>query len=146
MVAEALNKYNLPAELLELEITENIMMHHLNESLQTLEQLKKLGIQISIDDFGTGYSSLSYIKKFPIDSLKIDKSFIEDLVNDPNDAAIVTAIIAMAQQLNIKVVVEGVETEEQLAFFKNNNYDVLVQGYYFCRPVPADQIAYIFSD
>ncbi|MEC9411211.1 MAG: EAL domain-containing protein [Pseudomonadota bacterium] len=145
LIEASLNRYQLPAEYLEVEITENLMMHHLNESFSILEKLKNIGVKIFIDDFGTGYSSLSYIKKFPIHALKIDKSFIDDLVNDENDAAIVTAIIAMAKQLKLEVVVEGVETEEQLAFFKDNDYEVVLQGYYFCAPLPANEIRYIYE-
>jgi EAL domain-containing protein (putative c-di-GMP-specific phosphodiesterase class I) len=145
VIAGALERYELPPELLELEITENIMVQHLAETLNTLERLKSLGVKIAIDDFGTGYSSLSYIKKFPIDSLKIDKSFIKDLATDANDAAIVNAIVEMAKQLNIEVVVEGIETEEQLSFFKNNKERIVVQGYYFCRALPAEQITYIYG-
>ncbi|WP_289284305.1 MULTISPECIES: EAL domain-containing protein [unclassified Methylophaga] len=145
LIEASLNRYQLPAEYLEVEITENLMMHHLNESFAILEKLKNIGVKIFIDDFGTGYSSLSYIKKFPIHALKIDKSFIDDLVNDENDAAIVTAIIAMAKQLKLEVVVEGVETEEQLAFFRDNDYAVTVQGYYFCAPLPANEIRYIYQ-
>jgi len=145
LIEASLDRYQLPAEYLEVEITENLMMHHLNESFAILEKLKNIGVKIFIDDFGTGYSSLSYIKKFPIHALKIDKSFIDDLVNDDNDAAIVTAIIAMAKQLKLEVVVEGVETEEQLAFFKDNDYEVVLQGYYFCAPLPANEIRYIYE-
>ncbi|SFK37847.1 EAL domain-containing protein [Methylophaga sulfidovorans] len=145
LIEATLERYQLPAEYLEVEITENLMMHHLNESFSILEKLKNIGVKIFIDDFGTGYSSLSYIKKFPIHALKIDKSFIDDLVSDDNDAAIVTAIIAMAKQLKLEVVVEGVETEQQLAFFKDNNYEVVLQGYYFCEPLPANEIRYIYE-
>ena len=98
-----------------------------------------MGIELSLDDFGTGYSSLSYLKRFPIDKLKIDQSFVHDITTDPDDESMVAAIIVMAHQLNIRVVAEGVETEAQLAFLREQGCDEY-QGYYFSRPLPADEL------
>ena len=133
-VMNALDETGLSPELLELEITESIMMEHLDATLDILGKLKKVGVRFSVDDFGTGYSSLSYLKRLPIHTLKIDRSFIKDIVSDPNDAAIVAAITAMAQQLNLEVVAEGVETREQLEFLRGFRCQS-IQGYYFSKPL-----------
>ncbi len=138
-VVKALEESELPPYLLELEITESIMMHNLSETLKTIKRLKEIGVKISIDDFGTGYSSLSYLKTFPIDTLKIDKSFINNIATNSDDAAIVSAIIAMAKQLQLEVVAEGVETQEQVTILKKQNCH-LIQGYYFSKPVVAEEI------
>ena len=106
--------------------------------INKLNVLNKMGIHLSIDDFGTGYSSLSYIRRFPIDTIKIDKSFIHDITLDSDDASLITAIIAMAKSLGMNVVAEGVETAEQYRFLQDHNCN-LVQGYYFCKPVPQDK-------
>lgn len=137
-VKSALDSSGLPPDLLELEITESIMMQHVDITMTIINRLKGLGVRFSVDDFGTGYSSLSYLKKFPIDTLKIDKSFIADIVNDPNDDAIVSAIIVMAKQLRLEVIAEGVETIEQLDFLRNLRCDT-IQGYYFSKPIPGDE-------
>lgn len=136
-VMQALNETGLPPSLLELEITESIMMDHLDATLDILGTLKQAGIRFSVDDFGTGYSSLSYLKQFPIHTLKIDKSFVNDIVSDPNDAAIVAAITAMAQRLNLDIVAEGVETQEQLAFLTELRCP-FIQGYYFSKPLSGE--------
>lgn len=104
-----------------------------------------MGVQIAIDDFGTGYSSLSYLKHFPVDTLKVDRCFVQDLVHDRHDAAITTAIIEMSHHLSLKVVAEGVETKEQFLFLEQNSCD-LVQGYLFSRPLPADEFANLLQD
>lgn len=137
-VKSALDKSGLPPDLLELEITESIMMQHVDITMTIINRLKGLGVRFSVDDFGTGYSSLSYLKKFPIDTLKIDKSFIADIIDDPNDNAIVSAITVMAKRLKLEVIAEGVETIEQLDFLRNLRCDT-IQGYYFSKPIPGDE-------
>lgn len=123
---------------LELEITESTAMQSIENTVAILEQLSQLGIQISIDDFGTGYSSLNYLKKFPLTRLKIDRSFIQDIVEDPDDAEIVKAIVAMAHSLKLEVVAEGVENEEQLMYLRSIECDH-VQGYLFSKPLPSNE-------
>ena len=139
-VVRALDRHGCPSELLELEITEGVLMQETADTLQTLEALNKLGVGLAIDDFGIGYSSLSYLKRFPVDCLKIDQSFVRDVTVDPDDAAIVTAIIGLAHSLGLAVVAEGVEDASQLAFIRNAGCDE-AQGFHFSRPMPADQIA-----
>ena len=124
---------------IELEITESILMGNTNETIAMLRKLKELGIKISIDDFGTGYSSLNYLKRFPVDKLKIDRSFVQDITSDPDDATIVTAIVALAHSLQLEVVAEGVETAEQLEFLARLGCDQY-QGYFFSKPLPAKEI------
>lgn len=135
-IADLLKEINMAPGRLELELTESLIMPNAEETIETLRSLKGLGIQLSVDDFGTGYSSLSYLKRFPIDILKIDQSFIFDIGADSDDTALVTAIIAMAHKLRLKVVAEGVETEEQEAFLRQHQCDY-VQGYLFGKPIPA---------
>ncbi|MBF0587531.1 MAG: EAL domain-containing protein [Magnetococcales bacterium] len=138
LVAETLEDTGLPPEYLELEITESMVMEDVDRAIETMELLRAMGLYISVDDFGTGYSSLGSLKKFPIQFLKIDRSFIKDLSDDPNDAAIVSAIISMAHTLQLEVIAEGVESAEQLAFLKQLACNEL-QGYLFSPPVPAGQ-------
>ena len=137
-VARVLQETGLEPALLEFEITESMVMHNSEHAVKLLNKLKAMGIHISIDDFGTGYSSLAYLKRFPIDSLKIDRSFILDIPDDKGDAAITQAVIAMAHTLGLKVIAEGVETREQFNFLRKNRCDEM-QGYYFSAPLPADQ-------
>lgn len=137
-VAGVLKQAGLDAAWLELELTESMLMQQVEGPEKLLRALKDIGIQLSIDDFGTGFSSLSYLKRFPIDYLKIDRSFIQDVPGDPNDAAIVKAVIAMAASLNLKVVAEGVETQEQIDFLHNHGCDD-VQGFFFSQPVPTEK-------
>jgi diguanylate cyclase (GGDEF)-like protein len=146
-VAQVLKDTQLPAELLELELTESVVMNNVQENIVRLHALKSMGVSLSVDDFGTGYSSLSYLKRFPIDTLKIDRSFIMDIASDENDAAIVAAILALAKSLNLDVVAEGVETESQLQILENMQPDknMLIQGYYFHRPMPANDCAKVFT-
>ena len=134
-VTQVLQETGLPPHWLELEITESTLILDVQDSIATLNELTELGINISIDDFGTGYSSLSYLKRFPITSIKIDQSFVRDIHTDPDDAAIVSAIIAMAQGLNMKTIAEGVETLDQLVFLRSRDCNA-IQGYYFSKPVP----------
>ncbi len=140
MAREALAATGINPAHLELELTEGVLMKNAEETIETLNALKRMGLALTIDDFGTGYSSLSYLKRFPIDSLKIDKSFVADVTSDSNNAAIVTAIIAMARKLNINVIAEGVETEEQRLFLQNNGCSDM-QGYLFGRPVDLSTIS-----
>lgn len=138
-----LDETGLPPRLLELEITESSAMLSPDTSIRTLYELKKLGLRISLDDFGTGHSSLSYLKRFPIDTLKIDQSFVRDITTDPDTAAIVTAIIAMAHSLRLKVIAEGVEFTEQANFLRRHGCDQL-QGFLITPPVPPDEfLAYV---
>jgi len=137
-VREVIEETGLPARMLELEITESSAMQNPENSVRTLYELKKLGVRISLDDFGTGHSSLSYLKRFPIDTLKIDQSFVHDITHDPDTAAIVTAIIAMAHSLRLKVIAEGVEFTEQSTFLKRYSCDQM-QGYLIKAPVPVDR-------
>jgi diguanylate cyclase (GGDEF)-like protein/PAS domain S-box-containing protein len=139
-VTQALKSSGFDPQLLELELTESILIHNTDNVLATVQRLKLLGVKLSIDDFGTGYSSLSYLKRFDVDKLKIDQSFIRDLGTDPDDAAIILAIIQMARSLNLKTIAEGVETAEMLSQLQQFKCDE-AQGYYFARPMPAQVFA-----
>jgi diguanylate cyclase (GGDEF)-like protein/PAS domain S-box-containing protein len=139
-VAAALRRHDLRARCLELEVTESAVMQDPEQTTAILSGLKAIGVRISLDDFGTGYSSLNYLKRFPIDTLKIDQSFIHDITSDPDDAAIARSVISLAHSLKHQVVAEGVETEAQLAFLRRHQCDQ-IQGYHFCRPLPADEFA-----
>jgi len=138
-VTEILEDKNLDSRFLELEITESMLMDDIQDTIEKLKQLKLLGLTLSIDDFGTGYSSLSYLKQFPVDILKVDREFVKDIPNNKSDMAISSAVIAMAHKLNLKVVAEGIETEEQLEFLKQNDCEI-GQGYYFGKPMPVDEM------
>lgn len=138
-VVQVLADTRLEARWLEFEVTESGLMENIESAQQTLTEIRKLGVLISIDDFGTGYSSLAHLKKLPIDALKIDKSFISDLGRDPDDAAIVTATIAMAKSMDLKVVAEGVETQEQVDFLTNLGCEEL-QGFYFSEALPPSEL------
>lgn len=139
LVAQALTEANLPAQWLELELTESIIMDSAERSIVALKALKALGVRLAIDDFGTGYSSLSYLKRFPLDKLKIDQSFVAGMSSDANDLAIATAVVAMAHSLGLEVLAEGVETAVQLNMLRSLGCET-VQGYLLGRPVPADQL------
>ncbi|MYM68174.1 EAL domain-containing protein [Pseudoduganella sp. FT55W] len=136
-VLRAIREHGIAPELLELELTESSLMSNAEETITVLQNLKALGIQISIDDFGTGYSSLAYLKRFPIDKLKIDIAFVREVTSNPDDAAIVLAIINMAHSLKLNVIAEGVEKDAQLSYLRRHGCDEM-QGYYFSRPLPAD--------
>jgi diguanylate cyclase (GGDEF)-like protein/PAS domain S-box-containing protein len=138
-VAAVLRRHDLPASWLELEITEGMLTHSTEDVIHMMGELARLGIGLSLDDFGTGFSSLSYLKRFPIDTLKIDRSFVTGIPSDANDCAIASAIASMAKQLNLHVVAEGVETAAQLAFLKKLGCDE-VQGYLFSPPVEASAL------
>ncbi|RXT07119.1 EAL domain-containing protein [Ammoniphilus sp. CFH 90114] len=139
LVSDVLNETGLEPQYLKLELTETDMMENTDEILATLQQLKNMGIKIMIDDFGKGYSSLGYLKKFPVDILKIDQSFIREIESSPSEREIVIAILQLAQILDLQVIAEGIETEEQFAFLRKHDCDVM-QGYYFSKPLPLREI------
>ncbi|WP_049786945.1 EAL domain-containing protein [Brumicola nitratireducens] len=139
MIKRALDDSGLPASLLEVELTESAVMNDVDHNITRLNQIRDMGVAISIDDFGTGYSSLSYLKKFPINTLKIDRSFIITIDSDPDDAAIVEAIIALASTLNLTVIAEGVETHGQLKTLNRFHCDI-IQGFYFSKAVSAEEV------
>ncbi len=139
-IADILEETRLPPGGLEVEITESMVMQNPERAVTTLTRLREMGISVSIDDFGTGYSSLGYLKRFPVDNVKVDRSFIKDLPHDQDDAAITRAVIAMAQSLRMRVIAEGVETREQLNFLREHGCDEC-QGYYLSRPLPAAEFA-----
>ena len=134
-VKDVVLKYDLKPGDLELEITESVAMEDADNTLRMLAQLRELGLELAIDDFGTGYSSLSHLKLMPLQRLKIDRSFVKDIENDPDDAAICAATISLAHNLGLTVIAEGVETEAQVAFLKKSHCDEF-QGYYFAKPIP----------
>jgi EAL domain-containing protein (putative c-di-GMP-specific phosphodiesterase class I) len=137
-IQDAIEAVALPPHTLEFEITESVAMHNAEDSIGIMRQLKGLGIRLALDDFGTGYSSLAYLKRFPIDKVKIDKTFVSDIPDDTNDLAIVSAIIAMAHALGVKVQAEGVETQAQVDFLRECGCE-LAQGYLFGRALPSDE-------
>jgi len=140
VVMEVLATYAMPASELELEITESALMDDIGRASESLQRLKEQGVKVSIDDFGTGYSSLAYLKRLAIDSLKIDRTFVRDICHDEDDAAIVSAVVAMAQRLQLTVVAEGVETTDQLEFLRQQGCDQM-QGYLLSRPMAGHLLA-----
>jgi len=138
-IQRSLSDYNIHPSRLEFEITESMVMEDVNSATRTMAKMRDLGVKISIDDFGTGYSSLAYLKNFPIDSVKIDRSFIKELPHNQNDVAITTAILAMAERLGIKVIAEGVETAAQQDFLHRHGCH-LMQGYLFAKPTDVAQL------
>jgi diguanylate cyclase (GGDEF)-like protein/PAS domain S-box-containing protein len=139
-VAEALVAAKLPAKYLELEVTESAVMRDTETAVEMLRRLRELGVKIAMDDFGTGYSSLYYLKQLPLDRLKIDQSFVRDVTTNPDDSAIIKAIISLGHILELRVLAEGVETAEQLDFLRDNHCDEM-QGYHLARPMPASEFA-----
>jgi len=138
-VGQVLEATRLPAHCLELEITESVVMQNASEAAVMLEQMHHMGVGLSIDDFGTGYSSLAYLKRFPIQKLKIDQSFVRDIPGDSDDAAIVQAIVAMAHGLRLKVVAEGVEREDQLDYLRMLGADEY-QGFHFSKALSPREV------
>ncbi|MBK1648314.1 putative bifunctional diguanylate cyclase/phosphodiesterase [Rhabdochromatium marinum] len=143
-VQQALDQSGIPSECLTLELTEGVVIEDIQGTVEKMQDLKALGVRLSIDDFGTGYSSLAYLKQLPIDELKIDRSFIQDVCTDSNDVALVEAILAVCRHLKVAVVAEGVETEEQLQFLRTRHCD-LYQGYFFSMPLPTDEFMQTFD-
>jgi EAL domain-containing protein (putative c-di-GMP-specific phosphodiesterase class I) len=140
LVRNALESSGLPADQLELEVTESLLMEDVEAARTSLTELKDLGVRISVDDFGTGYSSMNYLKRFPIDTLKIDQSFVREVPTDPDDTAITSAIIALGHALRLDVVAEGVETNPQLDFLHDQGCD-RAQGYLLSKPQGATEFA-----
>ena len=136
-MTQSLVETGIPPQLLELEITESVLVQDAPETMRVFRDLNDLGVSLSLDDFGTGYSSLSYLKKFPMQVLKIDKAFVRDLGRSEDDDSLVTAIVAMAHSLKMEVVAEGVETRSQFEFLSELDVE-LVQGYYFSRPLDVE--------
>ncbi len=145
LIATSLSATGLDASCLTLELTESSLIEHADATTRMLQAVKALGVQLALDDFGTGYSSLSYLKRFPIDTVKIDRSFVHDIPSDPNDAALAKAIIAMAHSLNVQVIAEGVETAAQLEFLQAHQADA-IQGYLISRPVPAEMLVQLLLE
>ena len=139
LIAANLKSHDLPGELLELELTESLFLEDVTAMTKTLSRLKDLGVTLAVDDFGTGYSSLAYLKRYPIDKIKIDRSFISDIPHNADDVAITTAIINLADSLGLQVVAEGVETQEQADFLERHHCDY-IQGYLVSYPLPPDEI------
>ncbi|MBD2539652.1 bifunctional diguanylate cyclase/phosphodiesterase [Coleofasciculus sp. FACHB-SPT36] len=145
VVNQTLEETGLKASYLELEVTESLLMGDVQRSVNTLEQLRNLGILLALDDFGTGYSSLNYLKRFPVTMLKIDRSFVQDVTSNPDSAAVTDAIIALAKSLRLNITAEGIETQEQLDYLQRRGCEE-GQGFYFSRPVPADAIAQMLQE
>jgi EAL domain-containing protein (putative c-di-GMP-specific phosphodiesterase class I) len=139
-IREALAEHRLDPAYLEVEITESALMSDPEESVSILRKLSEMGVQVSVDDFGTGYSSMSYLQRFPIDKLKIDRTFISDVTSSNDDASIVSAIVSLGHTLKLKVIAEGVETPEQLEFLQMLGCDQY-QGFHYSKPMPAEEFA-----
>jgi diguanylate cyclase (GGDEF)-like protein len=144
IVSQILEETGMAAHYLELEVTESSLVSDIQRSIKTLEQLRELGISLALDDFGTGYSSLNYLKRFPVNMLKIDRSFVQDVTSNPDSAAVTDAIIALAKSLRLNITAEGIETQAQLDYLQQRGCHE-GQGFYFSRPIPADKIAQILT-
>ena len=144
-VALILAETGLAADYLELEVTESCVMCNPEDAIETLNALRQIGVHISIDDFGTGYSSMGYLKRFPIDAIKIDRSFVMGVPHDANDSAIAAAVISLGHSLGLRVIGEGVETQEQLAFLTAKGCDE-IQGFLFAHPLAAELLKPIFQN
>jgi EAL domain-containing protein (putative c-di-GMP-specific phosphodiesterase class I) len=140
LVHDIISTTGINPEYLELELTESMLIRNASATINALNTLSSLGVRFAIDDFGTGYSSLSYLRRFPIDTIKIDRSFIHDVTDNPDDAAIASAIIVMGQNLSLNVIAEGVENQQQLEFLSSRNCHYL-QGNLFSRPLPAEEFS-----
>jgi len=144
LLKEIIRDTGLRADFIELEITESLIMKDIDFTLNMLKDLKSIGVKISLDDFGTGYSSLNYLKKLPIDTIKIDKSFIDEITEDSKEEAIAESIITLAHKMNLSVIAEGIETEKQLEFIKEQKCDK-AQGFYFSKPLPVEEVEKLLS-
>jgi diguanylate cyclase (GGDEF)-like protein len=144
VVKQILKETGLQASYLELEVTESFLMGDIQRSVQTLQELRELGIWLALDDFGTGYSSLNYLKRFPVNMLKIDRSFVQDVTSNPDSAAVTDAIIALAKSLQLKITAEGVETQEQMEYLQKRSCQE-GQGFYFSKPAPAEKITEVLK-
>jgi EAL domain-containing protein (putative c-di-GMP-specific phosphodiesterase class I) len=145
MVCSLLSETGLDPRYLELELTEGVLIKHAEFTAAILQILRKRGVKVTVDDFGTGYSSLSYLQRFPVDALKIDQSFVRQISNAGDDTTIVKAVIGMARGLKLRVIAEGVETLEEVAFLRAYRCEE-AQGYYFSPPVPARQFAMLLRN
>jgi EAL domain-containing protein (putative c-di-GMP-specific phosphodiesterase class I) len=145
LIKKVLSDAGLPAEKLELELTEGVIMSNARASTDALVELKELGCSLSVDDFGTGYSSLSYLSKFPLDELKIDRSFVIEYDQSPRSASLISAIIAMGKSLNLTLVAEGVDDPGQYQFLREQQVDI-IQGYLFSKPIPADEFTVLLKN
>ena len=143
-VKSLLNKINVPPSSIEMELTEHTVIHCFEDALNKMNQLIDLGFTFSLDDFGTGYSSLSYLKRLPVEIIKIDRSFVRDITEDPNEEALVSSILAMSRHLNKKVVAEGVETKQQVDILNKNECDYF-QGYYYSQPLSQDKLTAVLK-
>jgi EAL domain-containing protein (putative c-di-GMP-specific phosphodiesterase class I) len=143
-ISAALDETGLAPELLKLEITESMIIHDVERAVERAIAIKRLGVRLAIDDFGTGYSSLTQLKRFPIDTLKVDRSFVRDVASNASDRAIAEAIISLGKKLRVTVVAEGVETAEQVAFLQGQGCDEM-QGFYFSKPCHPDGFAELLT-